>query len=56
MLFVGKGENNMNKSVKNKKLLSAIMIGISSMMFLQTPITAYANEPSTKQRIMVNIN
>ncbi|MCR5402565.1 MAG: hypothetical protein K6E91_01925 [Butyrivibrio sp.] len=34
--------------VKNKKLLSAIMLGISSMMFLQTPITAYANDPGSE--------
>jgi len=29
--------------VKNKKVVSALMIGISAMMALQTPITAYAS-------------
>ncbi len=30
--------------VTNKKVVSALMIGISAMMALQTPITAYAND------------
>ena len=33
------------KEVKNQKLVSALTIGISAMMFLQTPISAYASEP-----------
>ena len=32
------------KEVKNKRVVSALMIGISAMMALQTPITAYAND------------
>ncbi|MBO5620783.1 MAG: hypothetical protein J5959_04065, partial [Butyrivibrio sp.] len=31
-------------TVKNQKLLSAITVGISAMMFLQTPVSAYAAE------------
>ena len=31
-------------NIKNKNLLSALTIGISAMMFLQTPISAYAAE------------
>ena len=30
--------------LSNKKVVSALMIGISAMMALQTPITAYAND------------
>ncbi len=51
----------MKKHVKNRKLVSAMVIGISSMMMLQTPFTAYANyedglseepdtSPSTEQQ------
>lgn len=32
------------KEIKNQKLVSALTIGISAMMFLQTPISAYAND------------
>jgi|GEM_PF-4476526 len=33
-----------NNVIKDKKVLSALTIGISAMMFLQTPISAYAAE------------
>ena len=32
-----------NKTLTNKKLVSALMVGISAMITLQTPITAYAS-------------
>ncbi len=39
----------MKKHVKNRKLVSAMVIGISSMMMLQTPFTAYAFEDEPPQ-------
>ncbi len=39
----------MKKHVKNRKLVSAMVIGISSMMMLQTPFTAYAFEDEQPQ-------
>ena len=32
----------MKKDLKNKKLVSALTVGISAMMALATPVTAYA--------------
>lgn len=37
------------KEIKNQKLVSALTIGISAMMFLQTPISAYANDLNTDE-------
>lgn len=34
-----------NNTLTNKKLVSALMIGISAMMTLQSPVTAYASGP-----------
>lgn len=35
-----------NNTLTNKKLVSALMIGISAMITLQSPVTAYASGPS----------
>ena len=37
----------MKKDLKNKKLVSALTVGISAMMALATPVTAYANGEAT---------
>ena len=37
----------MKKDLKNKRLVSALTVGISAMMALATPITAYANGEAT---------
>ena len=34
----------MRKGLKNKKIVSAVLVGISAMMALSTPMTAYAND------------
>ena len=34
----------MRKGLKNQKVVSAVLVGISAMMALSTPMTAYASE------------
>ncbi len=40
----------MRKGLKNQKVVSAVLVGISAMMALSTPMTAYASEGDIQSR------